>query len=111
MPIYAFKHPQTGEEVEVIQKMQECHVYIDDDGTEWQRVWDTPNASIDSGLDGSKESFMRYTENKKGNLGDLWDASRESSEKRAKRYGQDNVKKKHFKKFKKEKGIRHINDK
>lgn len=85
MPVYIFKHPQRGDEIEVVQKMQECHVYIDNEGTEWQRVWETPNASIDPGLDGSKESFMKYTQNRRGTLGDLWDASRESKEKRVKK--------------------------
>ena len=54
---------------------------------------------------------MEYTKNKKGTLGDLWDASREASEKRIKKYGKDPVKEKHFKKFKKEKGIKHGLDK
>ena len=111
MPVYVFKHPQTGEQLELIQKMQEPHVYVDKKGVEWQRVWGTPNASIDSGLDGSKENFMKYTQNKKGSLGDLWDASREAKEKRVKKEGRDKVEEKFYKDFKKEKGVNHWHDK
>ena len=111
MPLYVFKHPKTGEQIEIVQKMDEEHIYIDKNGLKWERIWSIPNASTDSQIDGSKENFMEYTKNKKGTLGDLWDASREASEKRIKKYGKDPVKEKHFKKFKKEKGIKHGLDK
>jgi hypothetical protein len=111
MPLYVFEHPETKEKVEVIQKMNEDHSYVDKNGVKWNRVFQIPNASIDTGVDGSKESFMNYTANKKGTIGDLWDASREASEKRVKQHGYDPVKKEHFQKFEKEKGIKHTHDK
>lgn len=81
--------------------MSEPHVYFDEDGLEWDRVWTIPNASIDSQNDGTKEGFMKHTQNKKGTVGDLWEASRESSEKRQKDRGQDKVKEKFEKSYSK----------
>ena len=48
MPIYQFINPSTLESVEVVQSMRDDHVYIDKDGLEWERVWEVPNAQIDS---------------------------------------------------------------
>jgi len=111
MPIYEYQHPDTGETIEVVQKMNDFHIYIDYQGTEWQRVWASPNAGIDCKLDGSMESFMKYTENKKGTMGDIWDASRESSELREKKEGRDKVKKRHFKKYSEQRrGMKHESD-
>tara|TARA_B100000676_G_scaffold306344_1_gene362390 strand:- start:2143 stop:2484 length:342 start_codon:yes stop_codon:yes gene_type:complete len=111
MPLYTYKNPETGEERDIVQSMSEEHIYVDSNGLKWDRVFQIPNASIDIKIDGTKESFMNYTANKKGTLGDLWDASKEASEKRVKQYGHDPVKKDHYKKFEKEKGIKHSNDK
>jgi hypothetical protein len=110
MPLYVFKHPETEEKIEIVQKMSDEHIYIDENGLKWNRVFQIPNASIHMQIDGTKENFMNYTSNKKGTLGDLWDASREASEKRTKQYGHDPVKKDHFKKFEEQKGIKHTND-
>ena len=111
MPLYVFKHPEKDVVVEVVQKMQETHVFIDDKGTESERVWDPPNTSMDANqLDGSQESFMKYTENKKGTIGDLWDVSRECSEKRVQKYGRDTVKEKHFKKYEEKNKVKHMKD-
>ncbi len=102
MPIYQFSHPRNLTVIDVIQSMKEPHVYIDEEGVEWDRVWTSPNASIDTQNDGSKEGFMKYTKNKKGGtVGELWDASREASEKRKKEYGQDNVQQKFEKNYSK----------
>tara|TARA_Y100001963_G_scaffold154816_2_gene244443 strand:- start:64 stop:423 length:360 start_codon:yes stop_codon:yes gene_type:complete len=109
MPIYQFQHPNFPDRiVDIIQSMSEPHVYIDEEGVEWQRIWNSPNASIDTQNDGSKEGFMRHTQNKKGGtIGDLWDASREASEKRKKEYGQDKVQQKFEKNYsKKRRGMK-----
>ena len=111
MPIYEYRNPETGEVIEVLQGMKDFHIYIDYDGLEWHRIWHSPNASVDAKNDGSLEGFMSHTSNKKGTLGDLWDASRESSEKRSKLEGQDMVKKKYFKDYsKKRKEKKHKDD-
>jgi len=111
MPIYLFKNPKTEELIEVVQKMKDEHRYVDENGLEWDRVFVNPNASIDSKLDGSMESFMKYTENKNGTMGDLWDASEECSAKRKKQLGQDGVEQQHFKQYsKKRRGMKHHRD-
>ena len=94
MPFYLYQHPETGEVVEVMQSMKDAHVFVDSEGTEWQRVWTKPNASVDSSNDGTEEGFLKYTENRKGTMGDLWDASKEASEKRKQKYGEDKILKK-----------------
>ena len=50
---------------------------------EYQRVFTNPNMAIDSDYSSlSEEQFVNSTKNKKGTLGDLFDASKEASEKR-----------------------------
>jgi|TARA_R100000808_G_C2097551_1_gene115747 hypothetical protein len=108
MPLYLFQHPKTEEVIEVIQKMTEPHVYTDEEGTKWNRIFTSPNASIDTQNDGTHEGFMKYTQNKKGTIGELWDASREASEKRNQEQGHDPVKEKHMKNYsKKRRGMKH----
>ena len=70
-------------------------MYTDEEGTKWNRIVTSPNASIDTQNDGTHEGFMKYTQNKKGTIGELWDASREASEKRSQEQGHDPVKEKH----------------
>jgi len=112
MPVYAFQHPKTKEIIEVVQGMKENHTYTDEEGVQWERVWTSPNASIDTNLDGSKESFMKYTQNKKGaTLGDLWDTSRRCSEMREREQGKDNIKDKYFNNYsKRRRGKKHQHD-
>ena len=112
MPVYLFKNPETGETIEVLQKMKDDHVYTDSDGLKWNRVWHTPNASTDTQIDpNSSKDFVEKTRNKKGTIGDLWDAAREAGEKRKKRDGKDRVQEKWFKGYSKgRKGIRHQQD-
>tara|TARA_B100000131_G_C17957929_1_gene549210 strand:+ start:370 stop:717 length:348 start_codon:yes stop_codon:yes gene_type:complete len=112
MPVYQFKNPQTEETIEVIQSMKDRHVYVDEDGLEWERVFFAPNSSIDTKMDGSLESFMRKSQNKGGTLGDLEDMSREASEIRKKERGVDKVQQKYFKNYsEKRHGMKHQNDK
>lgn len=41
MPAYTFQHPDTKEIIEVNQSMTDKHIYVDESGTQWNRVWDT----------------------------------------------------------------------
>ena len=85
MPIYQFRHPDHPIVIEVVQSMKEDHVYIDSEGTKWERVWSVPNASIDSQPDPfDSKGFVESTKNNKGTMGDLWDQAKEASEKRIK---------------------------
>ena len=97
MPLYLFEHPDTGEVVEVVQKMNDFHIYIDYDGLEWNRVWVAPNASVDSASQVNpwdEKAFVKKTDDKHGTVGDLWDYSRELSEKRIAKEGKDPIKEK-----------------
>ena len=95
MPIYEYQHPETGETVDVVQKMDEKHTYFDDDGVEWSRVWDAPNASVDTSLNpNSKADWMRATAKKGMTYGDMQDLSSQLSKKREKQHGLDPIKNK-----------------
>ena len=97
MPEYLYKDPETGEEVSIYQGINEKHKYSAD-GKEFERVFTVPNASIDTNIDPmSEKDFVEKTRNKKGTLGEMWDASKEASEKRDKITGKDPTKEKYFK--------------
>lgn len=107
MPTYLFQNPKTKAVKEIIQMMNEPHVYKDDKGTEWVRLWTVPTASVDGKVDAfSPQSFIAKTGKQRGKLGDLFDQSKELSEKRAKRYGFDPVKKKALEDWGKKRGGR-----
>ena len=103
MPIYSFIHPETEEEIDIIQKMNEPHVYVDENGVQWKRKWELPNAQVDTKIDPfNKREFADKTSDKKGTMGDLWDRSKELSLKRKEKLGYDPVKKKYLKKYSKD---------
>ena len=105
MPIYVYKHPDKEEYEEVLQGMNDEHVY-EKDGVKWDRVFLAPNASIDSEIDPfSKSQFMDVTRNKRGTYGDMMDLSKEMSAKRAEKAGgKDPVKEKFYATYAKERG-------
>ena len=111
MPLYIFINPETGEEKEVLQKMSEPHVYVDEDGLEWRREFVSPNAAIGMNHDPfSSNDFMEKTRDSDGkNVGDLMDRAEEDSQKRAsKNGGVDPIKQKYFKNYsKRRKGKKH----
>ena len=107
MPLYLFENPNTGEVIEVLQKMNEEHVFFDERGLKYKRVFTSPNYSIDSKIDPfSSKDFAEKTRNKKGTIGDLLNQSKELSEKRG---GESNdpVLKNYLSSYKKEKGVKH----
>ena len=110
MPLYTYENPKTGETIDILQTMSEKHQYIDQEGLEWKRVFQVPNASVDSQIDPySKTSFLDATKNKKGTYGDLVDKSAELSEKRAKDHGgKDPVKESFYKDYKTKTGKDHF---
>jgi len=112
MPVYVYKNPETGETVEVVQKMNDFHIYIDYDGLEWHRVFTAPNAAVDTKIDGcSSQDFVDKTRGKGMTMGQLWDESAAASEKRESKLGHDPVKKEFFKKYsEKRKGMKHQGD-
>lgn len=107
MPFYIFKHPKKERYKEIFQNMEDEHQYTED-GVQWERVFSVPNAAINSRLDGSEANFRSYFDNKKGTIGDAWDASQEASEKRKKEMGHDPVKEQYYKDYsKKRNGLKH----
>ena len=84
MPIYVYKNPKTNESIEVIQSMTEDHVYIDEDGLEWKRVFIPSQLNTEASIDPwSNSDFVEKTRDTKGSYGDMLDRSSELSEKRA----------------------------
>ena len=112
MPIYIFKNPKTEEYKEIVQTMNEEHIYIDEFGLEWQRVFTVPHASIDTKEDAwNHNQFVEKTGKMKGTVGDVLDYSAELSSKRAESNGgEDPVKRQAFNDYEKKVGKKHISD-
>lgn len=113
MPIYIYKNPDNEEYKEIVQTMNEEHIYIDEFGLQWQRVFTIPNATIDTKEDAwSHNNFVEKTGKMKGTVGDVLDYSAELSAKRAEANGgEDPIKKKAFNDYEKKTGKKHLNDK
>ena len=109
MPEYVFKNPQNGKLINVIQSTNDAHVY-ERDGVKFERVFTIPQTNIDTKLNPlSSSDFIKKTKDKKGTLGDLYDLSREASEKRKQLTGKDEVKEKYFEEYsKKRRGRKHL---
>jgi hypothetical protein len=109
MPIYLFKNPKTGFIAQVFQVMNDKHIYSEN-GIEFERIFTAPNAQIDSQIDpNSSVQFIEKTGKMKGTMGEIWDYSKELSEKRAKSNGgEDPIRAKAEKKYSnKRKGIKY----
>ena len=114
MPLYCYRNSQTGEEVEIIQGMNDVHEFIDSSGFKWDRVFFAPNASIDTNVDAfSQQKFVERTASKKGSYGDVLDYSAEMSAKRAEKAGGvDPIKKQYLEDYsKKRNGAKHLSEK
>ena len=108
MPIYLFKNPTSNKIVQVYQEMNAEHSYSEN-GIKYERVFTVPNAAIDSEIDpNSAQQFVEKTGKMKGTLGEIWDYSKELSEKRAKSSGVDPVRQQAETSYsKKRKGIKY----
>ena len=113
MPIYQFAHPEHPIVIDVQQSMKEPHVFVDDEGVEWVRVWSVPNAAIDSNPDPfDSKAFVDSTKDTRGTYGDMIDRAKEASEKRIQKLGYDPVKQDYYKNYsKKRNGMKHFNEK
>ena len=111
MPIYVFKHPEKEQYVELAQSMSEKHIYFDDDGLRWERVYFSPQFNTQGKIDAfDNKKFVDKTGKMKGTYGDLMDYSKELSEERESKMGYDPVKKAYFDNYKKKNGRKHVND-
>lgn len=108
MPVYIYKNPKTGEVKEVIQMINEPHIYSCG-GVNWDRIFTIPNASVDTKINPlDPKDFVLKTKNKKGNLKEIWEVSAEASQKRERMIGKDPVKEKYYENWsKKRKGRKH----
>lgn len=108
MPLYDFRNPETGEIKEFFFGMNDEKIVIEN-GVQWERIFSLPSTSIDTKIDPfSEKAFMKSTENKKGNIGDIWDKSKELSEARIQKLGVDPLKEKTFSDYSKtRRGIEH----
>lgn len=96
-PAYDFINDKTGEIKELVFTMAEEKIYIDETGYQWRRLFSVPTAGMDTKLDvWDANSFTKKTGNMKGNLGNLFDMSREASEKRAQEAGGIDPQKKEY---------------
>lgn len=108
MPIYLFRNPKTGEIKEITLSVNEEKKYKEN-GIEWDREFTIPNASIDTKINEfSERDFVDKTAKKNYSLGEMWDASKELSQKREKSEGKDSIKEKSLENYsKKRKGIKY----
>ena len=110
MPIYEYQNPETKETIEVVQSIKAKHIFIDDQGTEWHRIWSAPNAAIDTEIDPySSKDFLKATAKKGMTAGEMMDLSGDLSRKRERSSGLDPVKNKAVTKYEKKTGKAHPN--
>tara|TARA_Y100000310_G_scaffold50222_2_gene46317 strand:- start:106 stop:459 length:354 start_codon:yes stop_codon:yes gene_type:complete len=112
MPTYLFIHPDSEEEKEIVQKMDEPHVYIDEKGIEWKRLFTPSNFTVDGRVNPmSSKEFVDKVSPKGNTVGDMQDMAAEMSQKRVDKYGHDPVKDKYFKEYSnKRQGKKHRED-
>lgn len=119
MPLYEFQKVDEPEKTDTIfYAMKDVpkvgEIITDEKGVKWKRIFTLPYAGVDTKIDhNSAQDFVEKTGKKKGSVGDLFDASKEASEKRAKeRGGVDPVQEKFFKDYKKSRnGVEHLEKK
>lgn len=108
MPLYLFRNPKTNKIIQVFQEMNAEHTYSEN-GILFERVFTVPNTAIDSEINpDSATQFVEKTGKMKGTLGEIWDYSKELSEKRIREKGHDPVREKAENNYsKKRKGLKY----
>lgn len=108
MPNYPYISQSTGEERDFFYRMKDVpasNVLIEVDGQKWKRQMVASQLAT-AGLKPidphSAKQFVEKTgQMKGGTIGQMWDYSKEQSEKRAAKMGEDPVKKKYLKNYSK----------
>lgn len=104
MPYYTFRHPSTEETQDIFFHMNDEKIYIDENGIKWNREFTVPQAGIDTRIDPySSRAFVDKTK-KAGTVGELFDLSKEMSEKRGGKKN-DPIKRTHEKQWKKDRNL------
>ena len=106
MPFYIFANKK-GKTKEIFFHMNDDKVYVEN-GETWQRIWTKPQAMFDAiKIDPFKsKDFSKRIERNKGKMGDLFDESKEMSERRIQIAGHDPVKEKYWQNWSKKRGGR-----
>ena len=70
MPLYTYIHPDTEETIDIVQSVHDEHVYIDQKGITWRRVFTAPEVNTQGNLraDCTPKEFSEFTRNKKVRL-------------------------------------------
>jgi hypothetical protein len=99
-----FEQIRTGEVREIFFHMEDTKIYNGEDGKEeglWERRYYVPQMGVDTKVDAiDSKHFVETSGKKRGNLGNLFDASKEASLKREKIYGKDPLKEQSIKNWK-----------
>lgn len=104
--VYTYFNPKTGEVRDVVQKMNDPHVF-EEGGVKWERVYHSPQVSISlktSNPFDVKELVGKTYENKKGTIGNILDMAEEARSKRIEKEGFDSWGEQHKARYKKETG-------
>lgn len=102
MPYYCFQHPETQEVKDLFFHMNDNKIHIDENGTEWKRLFLPTLGAVDTVWDAnSSQDFANKTRNKKGTLGEIMDKSKELSQQRESKEGFDKVKNKFYENYSK----------
>lgn len=101
---YDYQNPKTRQIITIYQGMNDNHRYIDEDGLEWDRIFYSPGAIIDSiyNIDPKdSKKFVERTGKHRGKLSDIMQLSAELSERRKDKDGVDVVAEKNMDKYEK----------
>ena len=82
MPLYTFQHPKTEETRDVFFGMTDEKNYIDENGIKWDRVFYPPTFAFDTKIDPHDENAFKKKTERGGTMGDLFDLSKELSDRR-----------------------------
>lgn len=103
MPLYTFE--SDGQFQDIFYLMKDVpsvgSQIVDEHGVIWRRVFTCPNTAISTVTDPySTRDFNKSLDGKNVTVGDMWDASKEASDKRAAREGVDPVRAKYLSDYK-----------
>ena len=100
---YDYQNPETGQIITLYQGMNDSHVYKDENGIEWTRLFTSPGTIIDSVFHMDPKSPQEFVEKtgkmRGGKMDELFKLSSELSERRIQKEGRDVVQEKSWSKY------------
>jgi hypothetical protein len=93
MPLYSYIDDRDDKVYDIVQGMNDVHEATAPDGYKLSRLWMKPLMSVDAKLNpNDPQSFVKYTNSRKGSYGELLDLSKELTQQRKdKNAGYDQV--------------------